>query len=142
MKILHKKIWFQLWKFEVSLLQTHPLSLRRQVPGRSKEFDVLLAEHRFRTKLNDNSQSSSLSTPNSPNCQSPSGYEKIHFPSISSTKYVFYDHRFEQSSSFNSLAFDILKCIHVSLNYVLIFLTFNYFSFVTIGNFTLHPVNH
>lgn len=35
----------------IVLLQTHALSLRRAVPGRIKEFDVLLLEHRERVNL-------------------------------------------------------------------------------------------
>lgn len=66
--------------------QTHPLSMRRQVPGRSKEFDALLAEHRARVALKsqDNLSNASLSpqskigTP----AHSPYGFEKIVFPTV------------------------------------------------------------
>ena len=70
------------------MFQTHPLWLRRYVPGRCKDFDVLLAEHRARaaqkghdTALNLNSSPSPKSRDITP-VQSPYGLDKVVFPSL------------------------------------------------------------
>ena len=76
------------------IFQTHSLSLRRHVPGRSKEFDVLLAEHKARVAAKnlqqDNSSNASLSpqpsagSKSSTPVNSPFGFDKIVFPSLNS----------------------------------------------------------
>lgn len=67
--------------------KTHSLSLRRQVPGRSKDFDVLLAEHRAKVamKAQENSSGSSSQSHSVSNYHSPYGFDRIIFPTVKST---------------------------------------------------------
>lgn len=68
--------------------KTHPLSLRRQVPGRSKDFDVLLADHRARVALKAQDNASNASSSPQSNSRggtpvnSPFGFDKIVFPTV------------------------------------------------------------
>lgn len=62
-------------------MQTHSLTHRRTVPGRKKDFDILLAEHKGRAKEKDagqkreaaTSQSAQPTQPLSPPSSTPSG---------------------------------------------------------------------
>lgn len=58
-------------------MQTHSLTQRRTVPGRRKDFDILLAEHKGRAKEKDAGQkreaASSQSAPSTQPLSPPSG---------------------------------------------------------------------